>query len=124
MRDGATATLKKQAFGVMGPRFSQGRRTGWERQRKMGLGMPGFVRQHAGIDPDLAQRAEVFFLDVVAKNQIPIGNAMQPAIILDFSFELSRRPASVTEGEDGVFRPGALRDRLEDIDGCSQTNAL
>jgi len=45
--------------------------------------MPGIIRQHAGIDPDLAQRAQVFFLDVATEHQIRIGVAMQPTIVLD-----------------------------------------
>src|SRR5258708_23757974 len=49
---------------------------------------------------------------------------MQPAVILDFGFQLSRRPAGITERENGVLRPGAVRDRLEDIDGCGQANSV
>ena len=74
--------------------------------------MSGFVREHAGIDPDLAQGAEVFFLDIAAEDQVRIGVAVQPAVVLDFGFELSGRPAGIAEREDGVLRPGALRDRL------------
>jgi hypothetical protein len=39
--------------------------------------VPGLVRQHAGVDADLAQRAQVFVVDVVAEDQIRIG--VQPA---------------------------------------------
>jgi hypothetical protein len=37
------------------------------------LRVPGFVGQHADIDPDLAQCTLVFFIDVVAEDQIRIG---------------------------------------------------
>src|SRR6202790_5591405 len=88
------------------------------------LRVAGLVRQHARIDPDLAQRAEVFFLDVAAEDQVRIGIAMQPAIILDFGFQLSRRPAGIAEREDRMLGPGAPGDRLEDIDGCGQANSV
>ena len=76
----------------------------WRRQR---LRMPRFIRQHAGIDADLAQRARIFFLDVAAENQLRIGVAMQPAIVLDFVFQLPRTPAGIAERQDGVLRTGA-----------------
>src|SRR3954447_26738881 len=82
------------------------------------LSVSRLVRQHAGIDADLAQRAQIFFLDVAAEDQVGIGVAMQPAIVLDFGLQLARRPAGVTERQDGVLRPRALGDRLENIDGC------
>jgi hypothetical protein len=84
----------------------------------------GFVRQHARIDPDLAQRALVFFIDVVAEDQIRVGVAMQPAIMLDFVFELPRRPAGIAQRQDRVLRSGPLRDRLEDIDGRGQADVV
>ena len=80
------------------------------------LRVPGFVRQHAEIDPDLAQGALVFFIDVVAEDQIRIGVAMQPAIVLDLVFKLPRRPAGIAQRQDRVFRSGTLGDRLEDIE--------
>src|SRR5512144_837153 len=79
------------------------------------LRVPGLVRQHAGIDADLAQRALVFFIDVVAEDQVRIGVAMQPAIVLDLALELARRPAGIAERQDRVLRSGALGDRLEDV---------
>src|ERR1700674_4316417 len=86
--------------------------------------VPGFVRQHAWIDPDLAQRAEVFLLDIAAKDQIRIGVAMQPAIVLDFAFQLSRRPAGIAQREYRVLWPATLRDRFQDVDGRGQANLL
>src|SRR5205085_8783330 len=49
---------------------------------------------------------------------------MQPAIMLDFYLELPRRPAGMTERQDRMLRPGACCDRLEDIDGRGQANAV
>ena len=88
------------------------------------LRVPGFVRQHAGIDPDLAQGALVFFLDVAAEDQIRVGVAVQPAIVLDFGLQLSGRPAGIAEREDGMLRAGAPGDRLENIDGRREANAV
>src|SRR6202453_4643864 len=82
-------------------------------RRQVFLRVPRFVRQHARIDPDLAQRTQVFLLDVAAEHQIRIGVAVQPAIVLDFGLELSRRPAGIAEREDGVLWAGALGNRLE-----------
>ena len=90
----------------------------------MALRVPGLVREHAGIDADLAQRASVFFVDVIAEDQIRIRVAMQPAIALDFGLELARRPAGIAEREDGVLRAGAPGDRLENIDGRGEANAF
>ena len=84
--------------------------------------VPGVVRQHSGIDADLAQRAGVFFLDIAAEDQILVGIAMQPAIALDFVLQLPRRPAGITECQDGVLRPRAPGDRLQNIDGRGQAN--
>ena len=50
-------------------------------------GVPGFIRQHPDVDADLAQRALVFFVDVIAEDQLRVGVAMQPAIVLDLVLE-------------------------------------
>ena len=75
--------------------------------------MTCFVREHTDVDPDLAQRAGIFFLDIAAEDQIGIGVTMQPAIILDFAFELACGPAGIAQRQDRVLRPGAFGDRLE-----------
>src|SRR5947209_7255674 len=49
---------------------------------------------------------------------------MQPAVFLDFVFQLSRRPLRIAQREDGVLRPRSLGDRLEDIDGGGQADAV
>src|SRR3954465_2370354 len=88
------------------------------------LSVPRFVREHAGIDADLAQRAPVFFVDVVAEDQIRIRVAMQPAIALDFGLELARRPAGIAEREDGVLGAGAVSDRAQDVDRRGEADAV
>src|SRR5258705_210808 len=98
------------------PRFS--------RRMTAGLRMPRFVREHAGIDHDLAQRADVFFLDVAAEDQVGIGVRVQRAVVLDLGFQLSRSPAGIAEREDGVLRLGALRDRLQNIHRRGQANSV
>src|ERR1700676_1495977 len=84
-----------------------------EASAKLALRVPGFVRQHAEIDPDLAQRALVLLLDIVAEDQVWIGVAMQPAIVLDFVFQLSRRPAGIAQRQDRMLRSRTFCDRLE-----------
>src|SRR5579864_4135618 len=86
------------------------------------LRVPRFVREHAGIDSDLAQRAVILLFDFAAKDQLRVGVAMQPTIVLDFAFELTRGPAGITQREDRVFRAGAPGDRLENIDGGGQAD--
>ncbi len=84
----------------------------------------GLVRQHAGIDADLAQRAQVFLVDIVAEDQVRIGVAVQPAIVLDLVLELARRPAGIAQRQDRVLRSGALGDRLEDVHRRGQADAV
>src|SRR5882757_6380055 len=62
-------------------------------------GMPGLARQHAEVDADLLECPLVFRLNVLAKNQIKIGGAMQPAVFVDFVFQLAWRPARIAEGQ-------------------------
>ena len=49
---------------------------------------------------------------------------MQPSIVLDFRFELSRRPAGVAERQHRVFRTGAFRDGLQNVDRRGETDAV
>src|SRR5947209_482490 len=49
--------------------------------------------QHAGTDAELLHRPVVFRADVGAEDQLGVGAAMQPAVLLQFAFELTRRPA-------------------------------
>ena len=89
-----------------------------------GLRVPGLARQLAEVDADLAQRLFVFGVGVGAENQFRIGRAMQPAVLLDFLFQLAGRPAGIAEREDGACRPVAARDRLEDIERGGEADAL
>src|ERR1700729_2516953 len=56
-------------------------------------GVAGFARQHAGVNAEFAQGAIIFLADIAAEDQVRISAAMQPAIVLDFVLQLSRRPA-------------------------------
>src|ERR1019366_1070274 len=88
------------------------------------LSVPGFARQLAQIDADLAQRLVVFAIGVGAEDQFRIGGAMQPAVRLDFVFQLPGRPAGIAEREDGALRPVAARDRLEDVERGGEADAF
>src|SRR5579863_2426165 len=80
--------VQTQPFGVMDPRFRFRRDDGSWWSGRGRLRVAGFVRQHARIDPDLAQGAGIFFFDIAAEDQVGIGIAMQPTIVLDFALEL------------------------------------
>src|SRR5579871_5436903 len=84
------ATIPSCAYGSQ---LSRGR-------HREDLRVAGVVGEHARIDADLAQRARVFFIDVVAEHQVRIGIAMQPTITLDFRLQLSGPPAGIAERED------------------------
>src|SRR5258708_12546293 len=86
--------------------------------------MPRFVGELGRIDTDLAERGGIFFLDVVAEHQIRVGIAMQPAIVLDLGFQLPGAPTGIAEREDRMLRARSVGDRLEDVDGGGQTNAV
>src|SRR5689334_8991857 len=59
----------------------------------------GFARQHAEIDAELPQRLGVLAVVVVAEDELGVGGAVQPAVLLDLVLELARRPAGVAERE-------------------------
>src|SRR6266566_5027202 len=61
--------------------------------------MPGFARQHADVDADLAERLLVFGVGVRSEDQLGICRAMQPAVLIDLVLKLARRPAGVSERE-------------------------
>ena len=67
--------------------------------------VPGVARQHAEIDADLLQRLGVFATDILAEDQIRVGGAMQPTIVLDLVLELARCPAGIAERENCAARP-------------------
>ena len=49
---------------------------------------------------------------------------MQPAIVLDLGFQLARRPAGITQRQDGMLGTRALRDRLQDVDGRGEADVV
>ena len=50
------------------------------------------------------------------------GIAMDPAIGLDFVFDLARSPAGIAEREQRLLRARAFRDGAQDIQRCGQRN--
>src|SRR5262249_39199437 len=88
------------------------------------LCVPGLAREHAEIDADLLQRLLVFAAGVLAENQLGIGRAMQPAVMLDLVLELARRPPGIAERQDRAARSFPARDRLEDVKRCGQADAF
>src|SRR6185437_7421555 len=60
----------------------------------------------------------------LAEDQVLIGGAMQPAVLLDLLLELTRRPAGIAKREDRVVRPGAAGNRLEDVERRGQADAV
>src|SRR5262249_7100111 len=94
-----------------------GRKRAW-------LCVPGLAREHAEIDADLLQRFFVFAAGILTENQLGIGRAMQPAVMLDLVLELARRPPSIAERQDRAARSVPARDRLEDVERRGQANAF
>src|SRR5262249_9853188 len=87
-------------------------------------GVPGLARQHAEVDADLLQGATIFAVGVLAEDQLAIGRAMQPAVMLDLVLELSRFPAGVAEREDRALGSLPAGDRLEDVERRREADAL
>src|SRR5262249_13787654 len=88
------------------------------------LAVPGLGRQHAEIDADLAQRLGVFVLGILPEDQLKVGGAVQPAILVDLGLELARCPARIAECKHCALWTIAARDRLEDIEGGGEADAL
>src|SRR5262249_8617692 len=62
--------------------------------------------------------------DILAEDQIGVGSAMQPTIVLDLVLQLARSPAGIAECEDRALRSLPARDRLENVEGSGEANAL
>ena len=76
-----------------------------------GLRVPGFAGEHADVHADLLQRLVVLVVVVPAEDQLGVGGTMQPTVLMDLAFELSRRPAGIAECEHRVGRAVAARVR-------------
>jgi hypothetical protein len=76
--------------------------------------VPGLGRQHPRGDPDLLQRAKILLLDIAAEDEILISRAMQPAIALDFVFQLARRPAGIAQRENRVLGSTTIGDGAQE----------
>src|SRR3984893_155075 len=113
---------------VIGRRFAPTRwlmrATSLRRLTNAGLCVARLARQHGEIDTDLLERHLVLAAGIGAENQIGIGRAMQPAIMLDLVFQLPRCPSRITERENRAARAGAARDRFEDIERRREADPL
>src|SRR5262245_58949886 len=87
-------------------------------------GVAGLGREHAEMNADLLQRLVVLAVGVAAEDQLGIGGAMQPAVMLDLVLELARRPAGIAEREDRALRSVAAGDRLEDVERGGEADAF
>src|SRR5262249_49424240 len=92
--------------------------------RSASLRVSGLAREHAESDADLLQRLLVFAAGVLTENQLGIGRAMQPAVMLDLGLELARRPAGIAERQDRALWSVPARDRLEDIERRGEADAF
>src|SRR5262245_14376069 len=92
--------------------------------RGKGSGVPGLGRQHAQIDADLLEGFLVLAVGVLAEDQLGIGRAMQPSVLVDLVFELARRPAGIAERQYRLLRTVAARNRLEDIERGGEADAF
>src|ERR1043166_708074 len=87
-------------------------------------GVPGLARQHAEVDADLLQRLYVFVLGVLAKDQVEVCVAVQPAVLVDLAFKLAGRPAGIAEREHCVQRAAAGRYGREEVERRGETHAV
>src|SRR5690242_13963439 len=88
------------------------------------LTVPGLGRQHAEVDANLAQRLGILVLGILAEDQLKVGGAVQPAVLVDLGLELARCPARVAKRKHRALRAVAARDRLEDVEGRCQADSL
>src|SRR5262245_6022473 len=120
-----SALTRGHSRGNLRERTNGTRRTGRPPTRALAwLCVPGLAREHAEIDADLLQRFFVFAAGVLTENQLGIGRAMQPAVMLDLVLELAWRPPGIAERQDRATRSVPARDRLEDVERRGQANAF
>lgn len=86
--------------------------------------MPGIHGQHGGIDADLRQCAIVFAIDVIIEQDRRIGRPMQPAIRLDFGFQLGRRPSGIAERQKDRLRAAAVGNGAQNVQRRRQANVV
>src|ERR1700676_4462878 len=84
----------------------------------------GLGREHADLDADLFQGQRVFALGIGAEDELAIGRAVQPAVLVNLALELAGRPARIAEREHRAGGSVAARNRLEDVESGGETNAL
>src|SRR5580700_5467274 len=76
------------------------------------------------MDAELLQRPLIFVNEVAAEDQIRVGAAMQPSVFLDLGLELSGSPSGIAERQQRAVGAVAFGDRLEDIEGGGEADAV
>src|SRR5262245_41862988 len=120
----APAAITLISAALAGAAMARAAKSSPVRTADMGSGVADVAGQHARANADLQERPVVFRLDVEPEDQLGIGAAMQPAVLLHLVLELARRPAGIAEREHGAGRPGAARDCLEDVERRGETDAF
>ena len=69
--------------------------------------MTGIGRQGMRVDAKARQGLAPFVIQRRAENQVFVGGNGQPAVVLDFGFQLPRAPARIAEGENAARRAAA-----------------
>ncbi len=76
------------------------------------------------MNAEFLERALVFPTGVGAEDQVGVRAAVQPAIVLNFGFQLAGRPPGIAERQQGAPGAVALGDRLENVERRSETDAV
>src|SRR5262245_50715128 len=94
------------------------------KEQDLASGVAGLAREHPKVDADLLKRLDVLALGVLPEDQLGIGAAVQPAVLIDLGFELTGSPAGVAERQNRPLRAFAARNRLEDVERGGETDAF
>src|SRR5258708_12635131 len=76
------------------------------------------------MNAELPERPIVFGADVGAEDQVGIGGAMQPAILLNLALELPAPPSRIAERQQPLPRTAAFSSCLEDVQRGVPPNTL
>src|SRR5258708_36985837 len=76
------------------------------------------------MNAELPERPIVFGADVGAEDQVGIGGAMQPAILLNLGLELPAPPSRIAERQQRLPRTAAFCDCLEDVERGGQADTV
>ena len=78
--------------------------------------MASDCRQNTWIDADFGHGAMPFGLILLIENQRLVGGYNEPPIFLNFTVELARAPAGITEREDEPVRTLTNCDVTQNVD--------